>query len=373
MRMLRAVVRKEFIHIRRERRMLVFIFGAPLLLLALFGYALRLKVDNLNVAILDGDTSIFSMQIRDTIISEAGFRLIDVRDEDEIRELLYKGKARLGLVIPDDFSDKLTNNETATLKLFVDGSMPVLAMAAMNGANVLTGEDLAANLVFEDPEKESPKFRPPPVRVDKEILFNPDLKDTDFFLPGIIGIIIMQVTLILASLSIVREREQRTIEQLMATPITRRALIVGKMIPYAVIAAVDFAVIIGAGHLLFDLPFKGAPILIVLLAALYICSLLALGALISSFSQTQPQAVFLAVFILIPSVLLSGFIFPIEAMPTWLQPVPRLLPLTYYMDGIRALTIKGTGFGTVAVDFAVLAGFMIIFTLLGIQRFKKTL
>lgn len=373
MKALRAVIAKEFLHIRRERRMLAFILGAPLVLLLLFGYALRLKVDNLSLALLDLDKSIFSLQVRDSLVSEAGFRVQEVDSEDEIRKRLYLGKAHLGIVIPSDFTANLTDNKTSTVKLIVDGSMPTLALAAMYGANVLTGGDLASTLVFEDPDAPPLEYRPEPIRVEKEILFNPDLKDTDFFLPGIIGIVIMQVTLILASISIVREREQRTVEQLMATPIPRSAFVLGKMIPYAVIAALDFAVVIGAGHLVFDLPFKGSPALIVLLAALYIFSLLALGAFISSFSQTQPQAVFLAVFILIPSVLLSGFIFPIQAMPQWLQPVSYLIPMTYYVDAIRALTLKGTGFGTVALDMAALAGFMIVFTAVGVGRFRKTL
>ncbi|MBI2891444.1 MAG: ABC transporter permease [Nitrospirae bacterium] len=369
---LRAVVWKEFLHIVRERRLLGFIFGAPVLLLVLFGYALRLKVENLPMAVLDLDKSIFSLQILDTLRSEGGFRVLEVASEEDMRRMLHTGEARLGLIVPADLADRLTRNETATLRLLVDGSMPTLAMMAMYGAGVLTGDELTANLYFADPDKDAPPPRAPPIRVDREILFNPELRDTDFFLPGIIGIVIMQVTLILASISIVREREQRTMEQLMATPVSRSAFVVGKLIPYAVISAVDFAVVIGAGHLLFDLPFAGPPALIVVLAVLYILSLLALGAFISSYSQTQPQAVFLAIFVLLPSVLLSGFVFPIEAMPEWLQPVPQFIPMTYYLDAIRALTLKGTGFGIVAKDFAALGAFGLVFTIGAILRFKKT-
>ena len=371
--MFRAVIRKEFIHIRREPRLVAFVLGAPIILLLLFGYALRLTVENITVAVWDQDRSLFSLQVKDDLELEAGFRVTEVASEAQIEKLLQTGGARLGLVIPRDFSRRLTDNHQTTFRLFVDGTMPVLAQAARYGARVLTSDEMAEGLMFADPGQPLEPVPPRPVAIDEVILFNPSLKDAHFFLPGIIGVVIMQVTLVLASVGLVREKEQNTIEQLLATPVSRFALITGKMVPYALIAALDFVIVLGLGHVVFALPFRGSPFAIGLLALLFILSLLTLGSLISTFSETQPQAIFMAVFILLPSVLLSGFVFPIEAMPDWLRPVSWALPMTYYVEAIRALMLKGTAIEYVLRDFLALGAFMLGFGALSLARFRKRL
>jgi len=251
--------------------------------------------------------------------------------------------------------------------------MPVLAQAALYGARVIAGDDTAQALAFADPDRTLPAVRPRPVAIDEVVLFNPELRDAYFFLPGIIGVVIMQVTLILASIGLVREKEQQTIEPLLATPISPLALVAGKLVPYALIAAIDFVIVLALGHAIFDLPVHGAPAAIGLLAFLYIASLLTLGSLIATVSETQPQAIFLAVFVLLPSILLSGFVFPLEAMPQWLRPVAWLLPMTYYVDGIRGLLLKDTAFQHIAADFLVLATFALAFAGLSLARFRKRL
>lgn len=373
MRTLRAVTWKEFLHLRRDPRMMVLVIGGPTLLLLLFGFALRLTLENLAIAVWDQDRSLFSLQVKDQLVLEAGFRLIEVEGEEAIQHLLQAGEARLGLIIPADFARRLTDNQQTTFPLFVDGTMPVLAQAARYGAQVLTSDETFEALSFADPGQPLEPVHPRPVTIDEHILFNPDLRDAHFFLPGIIGVVIMQVTLVLGSVGLVREKEQQTIEQLLATPISRFALIAGKLLPYALIAAVDFALVLAVGHLVFELPFRGSAAGIVLLAALYILSLLTLGSLISTLAETQPQAIFMAVFVLIPSVLLSGFVFPVEAMPDWLRPVAWALPMTYYVEGIRALMLKGTGLSGVLRDFLALATFMIGFGALSMARFRTRL
>jgi ABC-2 type transport system permease protein len=371
--MLVAVARKEFIHLRRDPRMAAFVVGAPALLLILFGYALRLTVEDLAIAVWDRDRSLFSLEVKDRLVLEAGFRLIEVTSESEITHRLQTGEARLGLVIPADFARRLTDNEQTRFPLFVDGTMPVLAQAALYGAQVIAGDDTAQALVFADPDHTVPAVRPRPVAIDEVVLFNPELRDAYFFLPGIIGVVIMQVTLILASVGLVREKEQQTIEQLLATPISPLALVAGKLLPYALIAAVDFVIVLALGHIIFDLPVHGSAPAVGLLAVLYIASLLTLGSLIATFSATQPQAIFMAVFVLLPSILLSGFVFPLEAMPGWLHPVAWLLPMTYYVDAIRALLLKDTAFRYLAADFVVLATFALLFGALSLARFRKRL
>jgi ABC-2 type transport system permease protein len=365
------MVRKEFLHIRRDPQLIGFVLGLPVLLLILFGYALRLKVDNLVVAVWDQDRNFFSDQVKDRLQRKGKLLILEVNSEPEIHRLLQSGGARLGLRIPKGFAERLGNSEQTTFQLFVDGSMPTLAQAGMYGASVLTSDDAAEELLVDDPEHPAPPLRKPPIKIEQHILYNPDLRDSDFFLPGTIGIVIMVVVLVLSA-GLVREKEQATIEQLLVTPITRFALITGKMIPYGLIAALDFVVVSILARVVFALPFRSV-VAVAALAALFILALLMLGAFISTISETQLQANFMAVFLIVPSVLMSGFVFPIEAIPGWLQPVAYSLPMTYFVDAIRGLTLKGTTMMEEARNFLALGGFMVGFTILSLARFRKQL
>ena len=372
MRSLLAMMRKEFLHIARDPQLIGFVLGLPILLLVLFGYALRLRPDNLTVAVWDRERTFFSVTVKDRLARAGNLRIVDVDSEETIREWLRTGTARLGLVIPAGFSQRLVDGQQTAFQLLVDGSMPTLAQAGLFGASVLTGEDAAEELTFDDPDHPALPTRKPPIKIEEEILYNRELRDSDFFLPGTIGIVIMLVTLTLSA-GLVREKEQQTIEQLLATPISRASLIVGKMVPYGIIAVLDFAVATVLARLMFMLPFRGSLLAIVFLAVLFILALLALGALISTLSETQLQANFMAVFVIVPSVLMSGFVFPIEAMPTWLRPMAWSLPMTYFVEAIRGLTLKGASVRDLAWDFTALAAFMMGFGALSITRFRKTL
>jgi ABC-2 type transport system permease protein len=363
-----AMMRKEFIHIQRDTQLIGFVSALPVLLLLLFGYGLRLKVDNVVVALWNQNPGLFSETVKDELETKGRLRLVNVDSEQEIRERLRRGTARLGLVIPKDFSEHVFDDEQTTFPLFADGSMPTLAQAGLYGARVLTSEELSDKIRVEG----APCVAKPPIRIDTNILFNPDMRDSDFFLPGTIGIVLMIVTLVLST-GLVREKEQQTIEQLKATPISRLALIAGKMIPYGIIAALDFGIAALLGRLIFDLPFRGSFVSLCVLAALFILSLLALGALISTLSDTQLQASFLVVFVIVPSVLMSGFVFPIEAMPRWLQPVAWSLPMTYFVDAIRALLLKATAITDLRRDYVALSAFVVGFTVLSLARFSKRL
>jgi drug efflux transport system permease protein len=316
----------------------------------------------------DQNRNFFSITVKDDLEKKGRLRVVEVDSEEEIRDRLRRGTARLGLVIPKDFSERVFDGEQTTFPLFADGSMPTLAQAGLYGARVLTSEETARKILPED----APCIAKPPIKIDTNILFNPDLRDSDFFLPGTIGIVLMIVTLVLST-GLVREKEQQTIEQLKATPISRLALIAGKMIPYGIIAALDFGVAALLGRVIFDLPFRGSFLSVCVLAALFILSLLALGALISTLSETQLQASFMVVFVIVPSVLMSGFVFPIEAMPHWLQPVAWSLPMTYFVDAIRALLLKATAVTDLQRDYVALSAFMVGFTVLSLARFSKRL
>jgi ABC-2 type transport system permease protein len=372
MKALLAMMRKEFIHIRRDPPLIGFVLAFPVLLLVLFGYALRLKVDNLVVAVWDQDHTFFSVTVKDRLQADGSLRMVEVDSEDAIRDRLRQGTAHLGLIIPKGFTERLSDNQQSVFRLFVDGTMPTLAQAGLYGARVLTSEETDEQLTFDDPDHPAPPVRKHPIKIDQVVLFNPDMRDSDFFLPGTVGIVIMLVTLSLCT-GLVREKEQQTIEQLLVTPIPRWALIVGKMIPYGVVAAVDFAVALLVARLMFDLPVQGSMFAVALLACLFILALLAWGSLMSTISQTQLQAHFLSVFTIVPSVLMSGFIFPIEAMPRWLRPLASSLPMTYFVDAMRGLTLKGVVITDLRGDFIALVVFTVLFTSASFARFRKRL
>lgn len=372
MKALFAMMRKEFVHIRRDPQLVGFVLALPVVLLILFGYALRLKVDPMRVAVWDADQAFFSAMVKDQLRDQGGFIVEEVASEDVIRDRLKHGLAHLGIVIPKGFTENLGNYQQTTFPIFVDGSMPTLAQAALYGSRVLTSDESADKMIIVDEDNPPPPTRKAPIKVESVVLYNPQLKDSDFFLPGTIGIVVMIVVLTLSA-NLVKEREQATMEQLLVTPMGSFALIAGKMIPYGIIAAVDFAIVSLLARYLFDLPLSGAVLPVSLLAALFILSLLGLGALISTVAQTQIQANFMAVFVIVPSILMSGFVFPIEAIPHWLQPLAWLWPMTYFVEAIRGLTLKGASMADLTRDYVVLVAFMVGFTLLSLARFRKQL
>jgi drug efflux transport system permease protein len=372
MRGLSAVIRKEFVHIRREPRLVGYVLALPIILLLLFGFALRLRVDPLKVAIADRDKTFLSLQVRDRLAREPQLALVEVDSEDTIRDLLRRGQIHVGVVIPQNFSRQVAKGEQSSFQVIVDGTMPTLAQQALYGATVLTRDDVTAALGFEDEGDDGKpvKVRPRPIVLENRVLYNPDLKDSDFFLPGTIGIVVLLVALSLAT-GLVREKEQQTIEQLCATPLTPLAIIGGKIIPYGIITMLDFGVVAVLARTVFGLPFRGSIAGVVVLGVLFVFSILALGTLISALAQTQLQAHFINVFFFIMCVCLSGFVFPVEAMPRVLHPVAYALPMTWFIDGVRALTLKGATAADQVHDFVALAAFVIVLGGLSLASFRK--
>jgi ABC-2 type transport system permease protein len=333
---------------------------------------LRLKVDHLPIGIADQEQTYLSAIIKDRLRRGRQFRVVEVGTVGELKSMLQRGEIRLGLVIPDGFSARVADNLQTDLPLLVDGSMPTIALSALQGMSVLTGNEASEQLVLEDPDNPPPPLRNPPVALAQEILFNPDLRDSDFFLPGTIGLALMIVMFNL-TLGLVREREQQTIEQLLVTPIPRLALILGKLIPYAILGVAVGVVVVGVSRLVFDLPFRGSIGGVVILAVLFIFASLALGTLIATATASQQEAQLLQVLIIIPSIMMSGLVFPLEAIPRWLQPVSWGLPLTYFIDAMRGYTLKGASIGQHMTDFGALAAFAVAFTALSVVRFRKQL
>ena len=373
MKLILALIRKEFIQLRRDPRLLGFIIVMPIVLTTLFGIALKLEPDNVKMAYVDNDPSVFSNLIKTNIWNEGYFKLYEVADVAEIKNEIRLGRARAGLYIPKNFSAELIENNQPSVTLFIDGTMPSLATAMDNNSSAITDEAVTTDMYFSDPDEPAVVIAQDPFHLDVKILFNPDKIETWFFLPGVVGILIMQVALILTSTTVVREREGNTLEQLLVSPMTRSQFIAGKIIPYVIISLIDFYAILGFSWMVFDLPAPNSHVVLFLLAVTYLAALISMGLAISTISQTQQQAIFISIFVLIPSILLSGFIFPVEAMPSYIQPVAYIIPFTYFVEIIRGILLKGNSFIELMPHFFALCGFAVFFTLFSIFRFRKTL
>ncbi|PCJ49032.1 MAG: hypothetical protein COA74_07130 [Gammaproteobacteria bacterium] len=371
--MIAAIIRKELLQLRRDPRLIGLILVMPMVLLILFGVALKLEPKNVQMAYVDNDQSIFSNLIKTGLWSDGYFKLYKVNTRQDIIEEMRAGRAKAGLFIANDFTALLIENAQPHITFYVDGTMPSLTTAMKYHSGNATDKGVTSDMYFSDPDAENIVIADEPFIMDTEILFNPDEIETWFFLPGIIGVLIMQIALILTGISVVREHEKKTLEQLLVTPLSNTTFILGKLIPYIVIALADFYFILGAGWLLFDLPQPSSHLPLFILALTYVAVMISLGLLISLIAKTQQQAMFFAIFIIIPSILLSGLIFPIEAIPEMVRPVSYIIPFTYFVEIIRGLLIKQTLIIDLTVSFIALIGFAVVFVTASILMFRKTL
>jgi len=371
--MITAIIKKELLQLRRDPRLIALIIVMPLILLVLFGIALKLEPKNVRMAYIDEDQSVFTNLIKTGLWSDGYFDLYPVASKKEIIEEIRAGRAKAGLSIEKNFSVLLIENEQPHITFYVDGTMPSLTTAMKYHSGNATDKSVTGDMYFSDPDSENVVIADDPFIMDTEVLFNPDEIETWFFLPGIIGVLIMQIALILTGLSVVREREKRTLEQILVTPLSKTTFILGKLAPYIVIALIDFYFILAAGWLMFELPGPSSHLSLFILALTFVAVMIALGLFISLIAKTQQQAMFIAIFIMIPSILLSGLIFPIEAIPEMVRPVSYIIPFTYFVEIIRGLLIKHTFIIDLLPSFIALIGFAFAFIAGSITMFRKTL
>lgn len=370
---IRAIAKKELTQLRRDPRLIGLIIVMPIVLLLLFGFALKLEPKNIKMAYVDQDKSYFSNLIKTSLWSDGYFKLYEVKDKAAIIEEMRKNHAHAGLFISKDFSKKLTDNAQPDVDFFVDGTMPSLTTAMKSNSDAIDDASVTNEMYFLDEDADNVVIPEAPFVKKTTVLFNPDEKETWFFLPGVIGVLIMQIALILTGTTVVREKEKHTLEQILVSPITKFEFVIGKITPYVVISLLDFYFILTIGWLVFDLPTPSSHLFLFILAFVYVGVMISLGLLISIISQTQQQAMFMAIFIIIPSILLSGFIFPLEAIPEGVRTISYMIPFTYFTEIIRSLLVKQTQIFDLWQDFAALFGFFVIFTLLSIKKFRSTL
>ncbi len=368
-----SIIRKEFIQILRDPRTLVMIVVIPIMQLFLLGYSATNDVRNVPLAVLDRSQSVESRALLDSYRAADYFQVAYAVDsEAEIEDLILAGKARAAVIIPPDYAQRLAEGD-AQIAFILDGSDPTSASTAL-AASQLIGQAHASKILLQKFELSGMNLRvQPPVEVRTTVWFNPDLISAHFMIPGVIGMILYAIAAILTATSVVRERERGTIEQLIVTPIRPWELIVGKLTPYVVLGFFNTIEVLAVGHWWFGVPIRGDLGLIILLSGVFLVTGLGIGLLASTIANTQQEAMLTVWMTLLPSIFLSGFFFPLEAMPKVLQWLSYLMPLRYYLVIIRSLLLKGVGLDKIQFDVIAMTLFAIGIMTLAALRFRKRL
>src|SRR6266508_1122614 len=368
-----AMMRKEFIQAFRDRRTVTIILIMPMMQLFLLGYAATTDVKNIAIAVWDQSQTVQSRALLDSFRAAHYFKIAYmVESQDEIQALIEGGNVRAALIIPPDYEHRLMEND-AQVSMILDGSDASVGSTALSVAQLI-GQSYGTKIVQEQAARQGRlTVGGSPLQVRTRVWYNPDLLSAYFMIPGVIGQILFMVTTILTATSIVRERERGTIEQLIVTPIRPWELMVGKITPYIILAFVEAAEVILIGHFWFKVPIVGSLALVALSSGLLLLSSLGIGLFASTMAHTQQEANIIVQMTLLPSFFLSGFFFPIDAMPYALQLVSYLTPLRYYLVTIRALMLKGAGLAAIQNQLIALAVFGIVIMGAAAQRFHKTL
>lgn len=369
-----SLIRKEFIQIVRDPRTLALTFMMPIIQLFLLGYAATNDVRNVPLAVFDQDKSPESRSLIEAYRAADYFQVTyDVNSEAELVRLISDGFARTGLIIPPTYARQLAAGQTAPVAFVIDGSDPTVAGTALSAA-VLIGQAKSTQVTLERlaARGQAATFTPP-VEVRTQVWYNPDLVSAYYMIPALIGVILQFLTIILTATAIVRERERGTIEQLIVTPIRSWELMVGKLTPYVIIAFINMLEILVAGVLLFGVPINGSVPLLLVLAALFLATNLGLGLFISTIANTQQEAMISAMFINLPGIFLSGFFFPLAAMPWPLQIISYGIPLRYFLIIARSIVLKGVGMETLWPEVVALSIFAILILGGAALRFRKRL
>lgn len=357
------VCRKEFLHIVRDPGTLFFALLIPMLQLFLFGFAIDTNVRQIATVVLDESQTQESRRLLERFTASDVFNLkIYARSPDAMYEAVRSGRARAAIRIPYDYARRLQDGTPASVLLLVDGSDSTVAGQAVSTS---TGVALKESLVRVLPDGDIP------IDVRPAVLYNPATRSANFFVPGLIAILLQIMTILLIALSLVRERERGTLEQLTMTPVAPLGLMVGKMIPYGVLAFGELCAILLVMRTVFQVPVHGNVFLLLLLSIPFLMTVLGLGLVISTRARTQAEAFQLSMGTILPSIFLSGYIFLIENMPVIFQGVSRVIPTTYYIQILRGIILRGAGLGELWSQAAVLTLMGCVMILLAARQFVK--
>lgn len=366
-----ALAVKELRQLRRDRLTLAMMIVLPLMQLLLFGYAINTDVRHIHTVVYDQDRSAQSRDLLRNLETTGSFQTVgEVSSYADIERSFRAGVARVALVVPRGFARKLGRNEAATAQLVVDGSDPLSV-----GSATSTASGVAAARSAQLRASVSPVGAPqgPKIHIEQTLWYNPDSRTAVYVVPGLIGVILTMTMVMLTSMAIARERERGTLEQLIVSPVTRGELVVGKILPYILIGYVQMSIVLVAGKLIFQVPLRGNMLVLYGLAFVFIAANLAIGLVFSTVAKSQQQAMQMSFFFLLPNILLSGFMFPFEAMPAPAQWLAQALPLTHFMRIVRGITLKSSTFQDVAGDLIWMVGIFGVLFVVAFTRLSKRL
>jgi ABC-2 type transport system permease protein len=357
------LIRKEFIHIRRDFRTLIIVFAMPVVMLMMYGYAINMEIQNIDMAVLDYSQSPVS---RDLVRAFQGSKFFTVRyfdgSESRMEELFLQRQAQIALIIPRDFAETIAQPIATAVQVVIDGSDSNSAQAIRNYAGLVLQVYNAERGIAM------------PFEVQTTIQYNPTLKSAYFFVPGLVALILMMISALLTSITIAREKETGTMEQILVSPVRPFEIIVGKVVPYIFLAFMDGIIILLVSRFWFNVPVIGSVALILGASLLFVLVALAIGLFISTRARTQQVAMMAALTSsLLPTIMLSGFIFPIASMPKLLQLVTYIVPARYFLPIIRGVMLKGNTVAEIGVFLLVLAGMGVFFLIVSARKFKMTL
>jgi ABC transporter DrrB family efflux protein len=363
-----SIAYKEALQIRRDPFTLFITLVLPMFQLLLFGYAIDTTVKDIKTAVYNLDNRRESRELIDSFVNTEFFKITRrAFSDEELNRLITSGKVKVGIKIPPDYSDNLLNGRQATVLVLIDGSDSSVASQAVSA---VTGVGLSKSLerIISNRDSGSTAL---PIDVRPKMLFNPDSRSANFFVPGLIAIILQIVTTLLTAVSVVRERERGTLEQLLVTPVKPFGLMLGKLIPYFIIGFIEACSVLIVMSVIFKVPINGSLVLLLVLVILFLFPALGIGLFISTKAKNQVQAMQMAQFVMLPSILLSGFMFPRESMPMIMNWIGYLIPATYFIDIMRGIVLRGAGVFELWPDIAALAFIGVFFLSVSALRFKK--
>ncbi len=356
-----AIASKEVKQLFRDRMSFGMIVGIPLIQILLFGYAINMDVRNVKAAVADHSSSQLSRALIDDMQASQIIDIIqDAKDSNELKRFINKGEISVGVFIPWDFERRLIDNNRSAVQLMIDGSDPTIARIARG----------FSNMKFPDSNS---SLRTESRLFEMRTYYNPENRSSVFIVPAISGIILQMTMVLFTAIAIVRERERGNLEMLISTPISNTELMIGKILPYIIIGLIQATIIFTTGFLLFDVVIQGSLVDLYLATLLFIATVLSLGLLISTIANNQFQATEMSLFILMPSILLSGYMFPYDGMPVVAQWLGNLLPVKHFIDLIRGIVLRGAPISELPDQVFALCGFFTFFLVLAIRRFKKKL
>ena len=362
-----AMILKEFVQLRRDRITFATIITIPLMQLVLFGYAINTQPRGLPTAVLLQELSDVGRSILKALENTKYFKVThQVRDEADFDRLLASGEVLFAVEIPRGFERALRRGDRPSLLIAADATDPVATSSAMATLNNLVQTALRNDRAI-------PASGPPPFEIRQHARYNPAASSQLNIVPGLMGTILTLTMLIFTALSVTREVERGTMENLLSMPITPFEIMLGKIVPYVLIGFLQATLIVGAGVALFDVPILGDLTLLALLSTLFIATNLAIGYTFSTLAQNQLQAIQMAMMFFLPNMLLSGFVFPFLGMPVWAQWFSEFLPLTHFIRIVRAIMLKGSTLADLHYDALWLAGLMAVAMIIAVTRFRRTL